>query len=740
MKLKLSVFDLQKSLDSGKNSSFESFLLEAIVKSKEPFIDIVDHLHAGIMLFDNSKSRMIYCSPGIERIFGITVSAFKDNPDVLMKQVHPDDGPRAEECREKFLTGEKLNLQLRIIDIDGITKPVSVITFPQFKPEGTLSHIYCIIQDITKEKEHTEKLAKFALHDFLTGLPNRHFLKYYLDKYIKNAKLKGKQFSVLYLDLDQFDTINDTFGHDVGDKLLVAISHRLRELVNSSKAFIGRIAGDEFAILVEEIKDVGEAFPIAKKIIKEVEVPFDIDGYELSITVSIGISFFPSDGDNYQSLIKNATRVLKKAKNIVRNDWQIYSPSMDVESYKLLQLERDLHKAIDNHEFFLEYQPKVDARTGRIKGAEALIRWNHPNWGTVFPCEFISIAEENGFIFELGDWVLKEVCTTLRKWKQQGKPIVPISVNVSPTRLLKPDFTKRVKELILSTDINSNLIELELTEYAIIKNIEKTKRMIADLKEFGVKISLGDFGTGYSSLSYLMDLDIDTLKIDKSFIDGIGSSKSNEAIIKSTLFLSKELGLEVVAEGVEKMEQFHFLLKQGCDQIQGYLFSNPVIEYEFIKLLQKGVIPTKKATGEQLPIKNRRKYRRLKFELPLRAEMTALKLRNQELNLGMSKALIEDIGLGGLRYYTDVNLPVEKDFVLLFNADILGKKRQFIGYNVWRKEVNGLYQYGLQFVVTNKEQDLFSSAPEQLSHQLKSYYLLPNNSFLKDSLTKYFNF
>lgn len=731
---------MQKTLDSGNNSSFESFLLGALMNRREPFIDIAEHLHAGILLFDNNKSRVRYCSPGIERIFGITVSAFRVNRDVLMKSVYPKDLLRAEECREQFLAGEKLNEQLRMIDKNGMMKRVSVITVPQFDREGKLSHTYCIIQDTSKEIEHTETLGKLAVNDSLTGLPNRHSLKQYVDKHIKYAKVEGKPFAVLYLDLDQFELINDHFGHDVGDKLLIAISRRLLEHLNGGKAFIGRIAGDQFAILVEEIKDVGEAFPIAKRIIKEMEDPFYIEGYELRITVSIGISYFPADGDSFHSLIKNAARVLKKAKNIVSHDWKIYSSSMDVASYKSLQLERDLHKAIANHEFFLVYQPKVDAETGEITGAEALLRWNHPNWGTVFPGEFISIAKESGAIFELNDWVLKEVCAQIGRWKEEGKPIVPISVNVFPTRLLKADFTKCVKKLIVSGGIDPNLIELELTEDAIIENMEKIKTIIADLKEFGVKFSLDDFGTGNTSLPYLMDLNIDTLKIDKSIIDGIGSNKSHEAIIKSAIFVSKELGFEVVAEGVESIEQFNFLLGQGCDQIQGYMFSNPVIEYEFMKLLKKDIIPARKAVDKETPVKNRRKYGRIKFDFPLREEMTVLKCKDQELQPGLSKTFIENIGLGGLQYYSELDLPVGKDPVLLLNAEIHGRKKQFIGYNVWKKEVNGLYQYGLQFIVTNKEQDLSASIPEQLSPLLKSYNPLANNSFLAGSLTKYFGF
>lgn len=564
-------------------------------KKRDQVLSIADHLYAVIWSFNNITKELTYCSSGIERFFGITVAAFKENPYILMGIIHPDDLQMAEESVGRILKGGKINSQCRVIDRNGIVKWVSVIIIPIFDREGTVTRIDGVIQDITDDKNYAETLSQMANFDYLTKLPNRHYFEKFLNRKIQKAKLdyNNSQFAVFYLDLDLFDFINDTFGHDVGDRLLEAIANRLRENLNMG-AFLGRIAGDEFSILIEGIKEVNEAFTVAKRIIREMEAPFYIEGYELFVTVSIGISFFPVDGEDSHTLLKSANHALKRVKDLGRNDWQIYSPSMDVKSYKSFQLESDLHNAILNDEFFLEYQPRVDTLTGKIKGAEALIRWNHPDWGTVSPSEFIRMAEENGFIFEIGDWVLAEVCKLLGRWKEEGVTTVPISVNVSPKRLLKTDFVKSVQHLITSAGIEPDLIELELTEYEIIKNIEKTKQIISALKLFGVRFALDDFGTGYSSLSYLTELDFDTLKIDKSFIDGIGSSISNEGIIKSAIFLSKELGLDVVAEGVEEIEQFNFLLEEKCHQIQGYLFSRPVKEPELKRLLNKGIIGTKK--------------------------------------------------------------------------------------------------------------------------------------------------
>lgn len=707
-----------------------------LMKSKDQFRSITDHLHAVIWSFNYRVKEVTYCSSGIEKLFGITASAFKENPHVLMDSVHPEDLLTLKKTTEKIFNGEQLNSQFRIIDRNGVTKRILSVTMPIFDNEGKLWRIDGIIQDITEDKNYTEVLSELVYYDYLTKLPNRHYFEQFLKEKIKSAKLEDRQFAIFYLDLDLFDYVNDTFGYDVGDRLLAAIAHRLRKNLNET-AFLARIAGDEFTICIEGITEIAEAFPVAQKIIKEMEAPFYIDGSELFVTVSIGISFFPFDGEDSHTLLKNANNALKKVKDIGRNDWQIYSPSMDIKSFKSFQLESDLHKAMANREFYLEYQPKVDTITGKIKGAEALIRWKHPDWGTVSPGEFIMMAEENGLIFELGDWVLEEVCKLLSRWKEEGIEAVPISVNISPKRLLKDDFTKTVKKLITSAGIAPSLIELELTEYVIVKNIEKIKQIILDLKGFGVRFALDDFGTGYSSLSYLKDIAFDTLKIDKSFIDGICLNQSNEGIIKAAIFLSKELRLDVVAEGVERKEQFNFLLEQECHQIQGYLLSKPVKEPEFKGLLKRGMIQVKGVVGKQIPIKNRRRYFRLRLDFPLCAEMTVLKFKNKELKLGMSKALIQDISLGGLRYLSNVDLPVQEDFVLLFTTEIFDKKRQFVGYNVWKSEVNGFYEYGFKFTINNKQRDQFAAVFNQLTLQLKSSPFLANCSFLKGNMAKY---
>lgn len=647
-------------------------------------------------------------------IFGVDERTFQLTLDNIFAMLHPDDGKICERMFfNAIVTGTPFSLEYRLMLENGVERTVFQTAETVLDQTGKLIRIIGIIRDITEEKKHQEMLDFIANHDFLTKLPNRTYFDRKLNEYISETLEEGGQFAVFYLDLDRLNSINETLGYHIGDQLLIAFSKRLLQILPAN-TFLARIGGDEFALCIETVEDVEDTLPIASRIISEMQMPFYIDDYELFITTSIGISCYPFDGADPLTLLKNARQALKKVKEKGSNDWHIYSASLNIESFKIYQLERDLRKALINQEFYLVYQPKVNTRTGRIEGAEALIRWKHPDWGVVSPGEFIPLAEENGAVLAMGDWVLQEVCETLSTWIREGHPVVPVSVNISPRRLLRSDFVQNVQDTIHAAGIDPSLIEFELTEYVIIQNTEMTKKVISQLKSFGIRFALDDFGTGYSSLSYLMDLDIDALKIDKSFIDGIGLNKANEGIVKSALFLANELGIRAVAEGVEEHHQVKFLLQQGCLQIQGYYFSKPVETAVFKKQLQYGVLKRKRNTKLTKPVENRRKYYRLPFAEPLSTEMTIIRFNNHDIKLGKSKSLIEDISLGGLRYLSEIQLPVQKSLIIQFTAVILEQKVQFTGYNVWRKEVNGYYQYGLELIITEKEREKLAPLINQL--------------------------
>ncbi|MEQ2527414.1 EAL domain-containing protein [Robertmurraya yapensis] len=718
--------------DITKKRELESKLHE----TEKRFKSISDRLAVGTWSYDYVGNEIVFCSKGMEEIYGFSAERFKENPLLWKEFIIPEDRKMVEDKQLLLVNGEEIHFQFRIVDRNGEFKWLEGQTIPGLDKDGKLIRYDGIVRDVTERMNYIESLAFIADHDYLTNLPNRRYAERKLKELIETAANTNVKFAVFNLNLDRFKYINDTLGQEIGDKFLVNFADRMRKYLGSD-TFFARIGGDEFTIIMKNIISLENAIKMANEIIYEIEKPFYIEDFELYVTTSIGISTYPTDGKDPHTLIKNADTALYKAKEAGRNDWQIFSPSMNVESFKLYHLEKDLRKSIMNEELYVHYQPKVNPKTSKLVGAEALVRWNHPEWGIVSPGEFIHLAEENGFIFKIGDWVLKEVCETLARWKKIGLPVVPVSVNVSPKRLLKRDFVKTVQQTIHEAGIDPRLIELELTEQTIIKNTEVTKNIITELKALGVKIALDDFGTGYSSLSYLKDLDIDTLKIDKSFIDGITVENTNDAIVKSLIFLSKEININIVAEGVETKEQLNFLLQQECQQIQGYIYSKPVSATRFESLLKKDVIKPLQTSAINEAIENRRKYFRVKLDCPLTADMTIIKFKNKDVKLGSSKAIIEDMSIGGLKYVSNINLPIRNDMLIQFNTMIFGKEVQFVGKNAWKFEIDGLYEYGFEFTFNEVDRDRFAPIFNKIVLQLKESSVLPDTSILQENRLVY---
>lgn len=704
--------------------------------SEERFNSVANRLKVGIWSHDLIANEMVFCSKGFGEIFDLDIEKMKVNPMLWKESIYIKD---REEIEKNFLLlarGEEIEHQFRITDKNGQLKWVEGQIIPFLNQVGKLIRVDGIVKDITDMVQQKETLAFLSNHDHQTNLPNRRYYDRTLQQFIYQLNGHDEKLAVCKLDIDRFKFVNETLGYDIGDKLLVSFTERL-QLIIGKEPFIARIGGDEFAIIFNKIEGLEDALKMAKVIIKEMEKPFYIDDYELFITTSIGISIYPVDGEDSRTLLSNANVALYNAKELGRNDWQLFSPSMNVESFKSYHLEKDLRKSLMHEELYVEYQPKVNPNTSRIEGIEALVRWNHPEWGVVSPSEFIPLAEDSGFIFKLGDWVMQEVCEALGRWVKQGLPVVPVSVNVSPKRLLKSDFVQTVQEIIFAAGIEPSLIELELTEQTIIRNTEATKQIISELKAFGVKVALDDFGTGYSSLSYLKDLNMDTLKIDKSFIDGITLKKENDAIVKSLIYLCREIDINVVAEGVETKEQLNFLLQQECQQIQGYIYSRSVSEKKIKSLLKKEYIKPLQKNASAEAIENKRKFYRIRLSTPLTADMTIVKFKSKEVNLGSSKAIIEDLSLGGLKFISTINLPVQKDIVIQISTQILGIEVNFIGINVWKLEENDIYNYGFEFIMNEVERDRLAPLLNKMVIQLKESAILPDSSILQENKVTY---
>jgi len=436
--------------------------------------------------------------------------------------------------------------------------------------------LYCKNQQL---EETIKKVEYIAYHDSLTSLTNRRYFEEALQKAIIEAQSKGQDLAILFIDLDRFKFINDTLGHTVGDKLLQAVAEILKENVGE-KNIVSRQGGDEFMIMLNNTSRA-EATELAQQIITELEKPIHINGNELYITSSIGISMFPANGIEVDELIKRADTSMYVAKDKGKNQYQFFDESMDEHVTTKLNIENGLRRAIDQNELSLAYQPKIDLKTKSVTGVEALLRWRNPQFGYISPATFIPIAEETGLIIKLGEWVLKEACMQLKKWYDLGLSSLTISVNVSGIQFLQKDFVERIEKVLEETLVDASHLELEITESTMM-DTQQVLPILKRLKQLGIKISVDDFGSGYSSLSHIKKLPIDILKIDQMFIQEIDNEISDVAIVSTIITLAKNLSLTVIAEGVENEKQLNILIDKGCDQIQGYYFSKPLTPDEFL--------------------------------------------------------------------------------------------------------------------------------------------------------------
>ncbi len=439
---------------------------------------------------------------------------------------------------------------------------------------GQVTHNVAVFHDMSEIRSYEEQLHFHAYHDALTGLPNRLLM---LDRFtvaLSQAQRLHRQVAVLVLDLDNFKHINDSLGHNIGDVLLQQVAQRLKEGIGDDHT-VGRLGGDDFAILIEQCEDEQDAVRMAEKAIGLFAKPFNLAIYETFVTVTIGITFFPSDGNDADTLLKNAELAMYRAKEEGKNKYQLFTTAMNAKVVHRLSLENSLRKALDNHEFLVYYQPRVAAATGRILGMEALVRWQSKDGRLISPLDFIPLAEETGLVIPLGEQVLRQACRETRQWLGKNKDLV-VSVNLSPRQFMQEDLVRTIMGILQETGLPPSQLELEITEGAVMTNEQAALAQLLELKALGVRLALDDFGTGYSSLHYLRRLPIDTLKIDRSFIKDLPGEPNSAAIAATILSLAQALHLEVVAEGVENTEQLEFLRHLNCNEIQGYLFSPPV--------------------------------------------------------------------------------------------------------------------------------------------------------------------
>ncbi len=484
-----------------------------------------------------------------------------------------------------------------LIHRDGHEIAVEEAVSPIHDRDGLAIGTVIVLRDVSAARVMALQMTHSAEHDYLTGLPNRMLLNDRINQAITLAPRHTKQIAVLFLDLDGFKHINDSLGHPVGDKLLQSIAGRLVDCVRASDT-VSRQGGDEFVVLLSEAEQWADAAIVARRMLAAVAEPHSIDQQVLHVTTSIGVSVFPDDGRDAETLIKNADTAMYQAKENGRRSFQFFEPEMNVRAVERQSLEENLRQALGAQEFALHYQPKVDLRTGAIIGAEALIRWMHPTRGMVSPAQFIPIAEECGLIVPIGNWVLRGACQQARAWLDAGLALSSIAVNVSATELRQDGFLAGVLAILEETGLDPHHLELELTESVLMKHAGSAAAILQALRETGVQVAVDDFGTGYSSLSYLRAFPIDALKIDQSFVRQIAATGDDASIVTAVISMARSLKLRVVAEGVETFEQLAFLQRHECDEAQGFYFSRPLPADRFERLFRVGLGPVTGNAGE----------------------------------------------------------------------------------------------------------------------------------------------
>ena len=562
---------------------------EALRQSEERFRSLVQNASDVIAILD-SDGCVCYASPAVESVWGIeTVQVRGRN---VLDLVHPDERLAADTYLTNILAqpGGTLISELRLRHSDGSWRDFEVVA-TNLLQQPAVEGIVATWRDITERKAFERELSRLAFSDTLTGLPNRALLTDRLSHALARADRQGSRVAVLFLDLDRFKVVNDSLGHAAGDRLLVEVATRLSSCLRPGDT-AARLGGDEFTVLLEDIDNERQAMDVAERIASALRLPVLLEGREVFVSASIGISLSSAGGVGSDGLLRNADLALYRAKAEGRSRFAVFDPTMEETALERLETETDLRHALDRNELLVYFQPVVDLKAGTIPEVEALVRWERPGFGIVSPTAFIPIAEETGLIVQIGQWVLEEACRWGRLWQTCSSQPLVVSVNLSARQFQHPNLLVDIERCIDETGFDPHLLKLEITESIVMQDAEATIETLLAVKALGIRVSIDDFGTGYSSLSYLKRLPVDTLKIDRSFVNGLGQDTQDTAIVDSVLALARTLQLSVTGEGIETAAQARHLRRLGCDRGQGFLFARPLPPEEVQRLLEEAAPPT----------------------------------------------------------------------------------------------------------------------------------------------------
>jgi len=546
----------------------------------EAFRALVQHLQDIITVHD-AQGITLYESPSTSRLLGYPPGAMVGR--IPFDSIHPKDVARTREAFANLLKGEppKIPVEFRFRHAKGHWIYLEALGNNLLDHPG-IRGVVITSRDVSERKKAEKRAQYLSQHDGLTGLPNRLLMQDRLHQAITQARRAGGVVALMYIDLDRFKTVNDSYGRVIGDALLKQVAQRLRSCLRDTDT-VARLGGDEFTIMLPDAGNIQVVGEVAQRILSELARPFEHDMY---VSASIGISLFPRDGSDSDQLVKHADRAMYSAKDSGPNTYRYFTEDLNHEVHEKVMLESGLRRAIKGGELRLFYQPKIDLATNRVIGAESLARWQHPSLGLISAAKFIPVAEESGLIVELGEWVLRAACAQLRAWQLEGLAL-PVAVNVSARQFHQGNLADLVMAVAKDSQVDPRLLEIELTEHAIMLDTQASISTLERLKSYGISISIDDFGTGYSSLSYLKRLPLDILKIDRSFVHDITTDSNDEAIVRAIIGLARSLGMKVIAEGVEQDTQLSFLNAYGCNFGQGYLFGRPASPEVFADLIRK---------------------------------------------------------------------------------------------------------------------------------------------------------
>ncbi|MED1800581.1 bifunctional diguanylate cyclase/phosphodiesterase [Brevibacillus porteri] len=557
--------------------------MEDELKRSEEKYRIIAENTSDIISIINLDGEFLYLSPSHKRVWEHTVPdeeihnlfewIVEDDRDIFAYAIQ-----HAFSTRKEYMVECRINTQRNdVIWTESKINPIA-------DEEGNVTKLLLVTRDVTDRKQSEETIHHLAYHDALTDLPNRRMYVQQLSKEMMQAKRFQSNLAVLFLDMDRFKDVNDSFGHDVGDMLLIEASKRLQACLKPGDV-VARLGGDEFTIMQNHLQDRSEASALAEQIMNQLQRPFELEGHVFNVSCSIGIALYPQDGDNPEDLLKRADTALYTVKSRGKNGYDFFDPTMEAKSLERILMENEMRKAIAQEQFQIYYQPKIDIMTSAMTGMEALVRWVHPELGIIPPNRFIPIAEETGMILALGEWILKQACKQNKFWHDQGYTL-KVSVNLSARQIYQKDLVEMIKDILRETNLSPDWLELEITESIFVK-MEEATAVLQQIRDIGIQISIDDFGTGYSSFSYIKSLPVDTIKIDASFIRDIHHNQESQAIVKAIVTIAQSLNMNVIAEGIELHDQVAALKENGCDHGQGYLFSKPLPTDAFDQFLRQ---------------------------------------------------------------------------------------------------------------------------------------------------------